>query len=287
MQPRCFVAGPHLDCPPPAHPADAWLVTNAHDVVTAVNRFIDEGASAIKCYFRLPRDLIAVACDTAHTRGVPVTAHLELIDADEAIRAGLDGIEHVTSFGTALAEPDDATRFRAAVQRDNEARRKERYWLWNRLDLDRSPRVKPLIDLIVSKGIFVSPTLAVFERRHTDRGATEMEARAFTNMVKFVGMCHRRGARIVVGSHTTVPHAERGWAYQRELELLEEAGLTRMEVIQAATLQNAHYFRIEDRLGTIEPGKLADLVLFEGNPLKDGKAFRKIRRVMLNGNWVQ
>ena len=286
LQPRCFVAGPHLDCPPPAHPADAFLVSNVVDVTSAVNRFIDEGASVIKCYYRLPADFINAACIAAHKRGVPVTAHLELVDALEAIEAGLDGVEHVTSFGTALAEPKDAEAFRSAVRKDNEARRKERYRLWSRLDLDRSPRVRPVIDLIVRKELILSPTLAVFERRAGDRNVTEMEWRGFENMLKFVGLCHRAGAKIVVGSHTDVPHASRGWAYQRELELLKECGLSNAEVIRAATEQNARYFRIEDRLGRIESGKLADLVLVDGNPLKDLDALRNVRGVMLNGNWV-
>jgi len=286
LEPRCFVAGPHLDCPPPAHPADAFLVSNAVQVTSAVNRFIDEGASVIKCYYRLPPDFIAAACTTAHKRGVPVTAHLELVDAREAIQAGLDGVEHVTSFGTALAEPKDAEAFRSAVNQDNEARRKERYRLWSRLDLDRSSRARLLIDLIVKKKVALSPTLAVFERRPGDRGATEMEWRGFENMLKFVALCHRAGARIVVGSHTQVPHAQRGWAYHRELQLLHECGLSNSEIISAATLENARYFRIEDRLGSIEPGKYADLLLVEGDPLKDIDALRNIRGVMVNGNWV-
>jgi imidazolonepropionase-like amidohydrolase len=285
-QPRCFVAGPHLDCPPHAHPQDAFAVTNADEARRAVNRFVDEGASVIKVYYRLPIELIVVACKTAHQRGVPVTAHLELVDADAAIRAGLDGVEHVTSFGTALAEPDEAERFREAVAADNEARRKARYELWSRLDLRASPRVRPLVDLIVKRRVFMSPTLAVFEKRRGDRGISEVEARGFENMLEFVRLCHRGGARIVVGSHSTVPKAERGWAYQRELELLAECGLTPMEVIAAATRNNADFFRVSDRLGTIEPGKLADLVVIDGDPLKDMQALRRVERVMLNGRWI-
>ena len=63
-----------------------------------------------------------------------------------------------------------------------------------------------------------------------------------------------------------MPHAKRGWAYQRELELLVESGLTPMQAIVAGTLENAKFFRASDRLGSIEPGKLADLVLVEGDP---------------------
>ena len=105
-------------------------------------------------------------------------------------------------------------------------------------------------------------------------------------MLKFVAHAHRAGVTIVVGSHSDVPKAARGWAYQRELELLAECGLSPADVVHAATLNNARYFRIEDRLGSIEPGKLADLVLIEGDPFKDSGAFRQVKRVMLNGQWV-
>jgi imidazolonepropionase-like amidohydrolase len=285
-QPRCFVAGPHLDCPPHAHPQDAFAVTTADETRRAVNRFVDEGASVIKVYYRLPLELIAVACQAAHDRSAPVTAHLELVNADAAIRAGLDGIEHVTSFGTALAEPDEAERFRKVVAADNDARGKARYELWSRLDLGASPRVQPLIDLIAQRKLFLSPTLAVFERRRGDRGVSEIEARGFENMLEFVRLCHRGGVRIVVGSHSAVPKAERGWAYQRELELLAECGLTPMEVITAGTLNNAGFFRISARLGTVEPGKLADLVVIDGEPLKDIRTMRRVERVLLNGRWI-
>ncbi|HEY0456360.1 MAG TPA: amidohydrolase family protein [Verrucomicrobiae bacterium] len=284
-QPRCFVAGPHLDSPPHAHPLDAFTVTNAEQTRLAVNRFIDEGASVIKVYYRLPLNLMEVACKSAHARGVPVTAHLELVSAADAIRAGLDGIEHITSFGTALADPVDAERFREAVAADNEARRKARYELWSRLDLEQSSRVKPLLQEIMKNKIFVSATLAVFERRRGDRGTSETEVRGFENMLKFAGMCQRAGATLVVGSHSSVPKAERGWAYQRELELLAECGLSPAEVLAAATLNNARYFRTGNRLGSTEHGKLADLVLLRANPLENVANYRKVDRVMLNGRW--
>jgi Imidazolonepropionase and related amidohydrolases len=158
--------------------------------------------------------------------------------------------------------------------------------MWSEIDLD-SPRVKEALDLIAKRGVYISATLAVFERREGDRNATETGVRGFKNMLKFVGMAKRAGARVVVGSHSNVPHAERGWAYQREMELFVESGMAPMEAIVAATMENARFFRIDDRLGSVEAGKLADLILVEGDPLKDFGALRRIRRVMLNGKWVK
>jgi len=282
--PRLFLCGPHLDSPPPAYPNDSYIVRDADETRNAVNRFVDEGASAIKVYFRLPLALMKVAIETAHSRGVPVMGHLEIVDARDAINAGIDGIEHATSFGTALLPLRDAEKYRQAMLADNKARVEGRYKMWNSIDLT-TPQAKALFKLIVDRGVFVSPTLAVFERQPGDKDTGSVHVHAFKQMEAFVGMANKAWAKVVVGSHSDVPHAKRGWAYQRELELLVESGLTPMQALVGGTLENARYFRIDDRLGSIEKGKQADLVLVEGDPLKDISNMRRIKRVMLNGIW--
>jgi len=284
--PRLFLTGPHLDTAPPAYPANSLLVNDPEEARAVVNRLVDEGATALKVYFRLPLATIRAVCETAHQRNIPVTAHLEIVRADDAIEAGLDGIEHVTSVGTAIADPMDAEKFRQAVTADNNARNEGRYQLWSRIDM-ASPRVGRLIDLMVRRGVFFSPNLAIFERRAGERGATEMHAKACENMRRFTGMARRAGVRVVVGSHSNVPFAETGWAYQREMELMRESGMTPMEVIVGATMENARFFRADSRIGSIESGKLADLVLTEGDVLSDISSMRRMRRVMLNGAWIR
>ncbi len=283
--PRIFLCGGHLDAAPAVHPDQAVVVQDADHARRAVADHVSKGASAIKIYFRLPIQHIRAACESARQQGVIVTAHLELVDADEAIAAGVRGIEHVTSFETCLADPEDAKNFKSLVHADSSTRRKERYRLWARINLEHSSRVKSLLDTIVDRGVFVSPTLAVFERRAEKQGTAAAEVDGFANMVRFAGMCHRAGARVVVGSHTSAQFAARGRAYQRELELLVQAGMSPLEVITAATLQNARFFGIADRLGTIELGKTADLLVVDGNPATDIAAMEKVHRVMLNGNW--
>ena len=283
--PRLFLAGPHLDTYPPAYPADSYIVKDAGEAALAVTKFARQGATVIKVYYGLSLDMIREVCSTAHTYGLPVTAHLEVTDARDAIDAGLDGIEHVTSFGACLIPMRYAETYKQNVLADNNARRRGRYEVWASLDLETNRAADSLIRFLARKKTFVSPTLAVFERR-SDRGDT-IEVKGFSNMLKFVGDAHHEGVRMVVGSHSFVPYAELGYAYHREMELLHEAGLSNMEVIVAATLENARFFRIEERLGSIEPGKLADLVLVEGDPLQDISAMRNVKQVMLNGAWVR
>lgn len=283
--PRIFLSGPHLDMPPPAYPSDAVLVRDPMETERTVNRWIDLGASAIKVYFRLSLDLIRVACETAHTRGVPVTAHLEIVPADQAIDAGLDGIEHITSVGNALIPDRASEAYRREMLADNGYRRTGRYRMWESIDL-KHPRVSRLLDLIVNRGVILSPTLAIFERQANDPEVEEFQVKGFQKMMEFTGMAARAGARVVVGSHSSVPYAEQGEAYFREMELLAESGLTPMQVIQGATALNATFFRMSDRLGTVDSGKIADLILIDGDPLEDIRNMRRVQRVMLNGRWV-
>ncbi len=283
--PRLFLTGPHIDTYPPAHPDNSYLIKDAIEGELAVNRFADIGATAIKVYYGLSIGMIKSICDAAHNRGIPVTGHLETTNAADAILAGMDGIEHVTSFGTVLLPMRETEKYKQLIAADNEARERGRYEVWNSLNLKKNSAVQPLIELMVEQKTFLSPTLAVFEKQF-DKGDS-IEVIGFANMVKFVGMAKKRGVRIVVGSHTWVPYAENGYAYYRELELLKEAGLSNMEIIVAATMENARFFRVDKRLGSVEKGKLADLILLSKSPLEDIKSMRSIKKVMLNGVFIE
>ncbi len=284
--PRVFLCGGHLDAEPPAWPDQAVVVGSNQQAIAAVNQHVDRGASAIKVYMHLPLGFIESACSAASARGVPVTAHLELIDADQAIRAGVVGIEHITSFGTCLAEPEHAQEFKQALIEDSAARHVWRPRLWQRVSLDNNPRLEPLLELIVQRQTFISPTLAIFEARADEKDATPEQVVAFANMMEFFALCHQRGARIVVGSHTAAPYASRGKAYVREVELMAQAGMSPLSIITAATKNNAIFFGAHDRLGTIEAGKQADLIIIDGDPTERISDLDKVDRVMLGGHWV-
>jgi len=305
--PWLFLSGPHLDMFPPAYPDDAYIVRDALEAVNQVNKMCDAGSTVIKVYFRLPPGIIREICKTAHGRGIPVTAHLETTEAIEAIEEGLDGIEHITSFGLSLQTKREGEKYRQLVFADNNARKQGRYDVWKNLDIN-GPMADSLTRFLVRKGTFITPTLGAFEYQMPHGGKDSNQSInlsgpqkpgfsiehdgdtskliAFNNMKALTAKLKRGGARIVVGSHSVIPYADLGWAFQREMELLVESGISNSEVIVAATMENARFFRIDDRLGSIEKGKIADMVLVKGNPLKNIKDARNIVKVMLNGNWI-
>ncbi|SHE64546.1 Imidazolonepropionase [Fodinibius roseus] len=285
--PRMFLTGGHLEGFPPVWESQAVVVRNHAHARQAVYDHVENGATGIKLYFKLPLDYYEVIMDAASKRNVPVMAHLELVDADDAIRAGLEGVEHVTSFGTALAGPKESRTFKKRVNAEYGARREERFRLWSTIDVE-SDRVQEVIELAVENDVIMTPTLSVFERYQGDEGVKDFHVKGYRNMVRFVEKAYRSGMRIALGSHASVPHADSGWDYQHEMELLvNEVGMDPMDVITSSTMGNARYFRTEQRLGSIEAGKLADLLLIEGRPDEDIAAMKNIGRVMLNGTWIE
>jgi imidazolonepropionase-like amidohydrolase len=171
------------------------------------------------------------------------------------------------------------------VLADNSARRNGRYEIWSNIDIN-GKAADSLIRFLVRKKTFVDPTLGAFEYQASGK-TDSVKLNGFNNMKKFTGKLRRNNVNIVLGSHSMIQYAEKGWAYQREMELFSESGLTNSQIIVAATMQNARFFRIEDKLGSIEKGKIADLVLVKGNPLENISDAKNVVKVMLNGVWVR
>jgi imidazolonepropionase-like amidohydrolase len=285
-KPRLFLSGPHLDGSPPAYPNDAYVVRDEAEAIRQVNEVANQGSTVIKIYFRTPPGLIKAITDAAHKRGIPVTAHLEITEAKHAIEAGLDGIEHITSFGLSLTPKREAEKYRQSMLADNNYRKQGRYEAWAAIDLN-SAAADSLTRFLVKKGTFISPTLAIFEYQPGKGAIDSIKLKGFDQMMKLTSKLQKGGVNIVVGSHGMVPYAEKGWAYQREMELFVESGMSNSAVIHAATMVNARFFRIEKELGSIEKGKLADMILVRGNPLEDIKVMRNIEKVMINGVFVR
>jgi hypothetical protein len=288
--PRMALAGPHIDGERPAYPLDAAVARDPDEARLVAERNIADGATALKIYFRLPLASATAVVRVCRAHDVPCTAHLEIVDARDLLPAGLDGIEHITSFGTSVVPFRRAERYRQAVLADNGARQDGRYALLADADL-AGPDARRRYDVLGRTKPFVNPTLAVFEvrsgtARTGGRQNAAIDGKGYSQMKALTLAAFRHGARLTLGGHSTVPFAGRGEAPWREMELLVEAGLTPLEAITAATRTSAASLRRPADLGTIEAGKLADLLVLDQDPSRDIRAIRSVQRVMSGGAWI-
>ncbi len=124
----------------------------------------------------------------------------------------------------------------------------------------------------------VSRRLSVGTMKIVDAAAQKRYEASYANMVAFVGQLYKAGVPLVAGTDDM-----EGFGVQAELELLVQAGLTPAQALQVATRNGARYTRTSHERGSITTGKLADLVLVDGDPTKNMADIRKVAAVITRG----
>jgi len=278
-----------------------------------VDRYKDHGSDFIKVYSLLPRDVYFAIADEAHKRGIPFAGHVPYsVTAAEASDAGQKSMEHL--MGVEVACSSEERKLAAQIPHSfldvlrTDARALETY---------DDAKAQSLFARFVKNGTWQCPTLTVLRMnaflddpqfRSDDRlkyipkilradwepgtngllkGATPEDWATlrvkFQRELKFVGTMHRARVGIIAGTDVMNPYCFPGFSLHDELALLVEAGLSPMEALQASTKEAARFMGQLDRRGTIEPGKIADLVLLDHDPLADIHNSRSIRAVVLAG----
>jgi imidazolonepropionase-like amidohydrolase len=221
-----------------------------------------------------------------------VTGHVPNgMDARAAIEAGMDQINHV-QYLPGLMVPKVEREAGAPLP-----------------PFDAStPEAKAMLEFLVQHHTVIDPTLAIFEwalhpssvpfasiepgaakvaRELRDPiensgvpdAAAERTRAQLLQYIAIVGALHKAGIPVVAGTDQVVP----GHSLHREIELYVQAGFTPLEAIQAATLVPAQVMHEDKELGTVEAGKLADLIVVDGDPLADIKALRRVVGVIARG----
>jgi len=271
LGPRLFLSGPPLDGFPRAA---NWFpgpgARTAAEAETAVGKLADDGVDVIKLYRRLNTTVAKAAVDEAHHRNLPVTWDYQwnYRYLAGAINSGVDGLEHVY-----YSERTSATEYEQLAESIGASR----LWFDPTLVAFRPPDDSVSQDTDFDR---LPPSVPRFWRSLFWPMETDSE---FATMKGFVRRVHRQGGRLLVGTDSPVKYVAPGYAVHHEMLLLAECGLTPVEVLLAATRNAAEALRKQADLGTVEVGKLADLVLVNGNPLKDLRATRSVRWVVLNG----
>jgi imidazolonepropionase-like amidohydrolase len=305
--------GPHMDVTAPYLQGKSPLFMQMYQLKDAADarRFVahwaDAGATSFKAYMHITRAELKAAIEEAHKRGLKVTGHLCSVTYPEAIEAGIDDLEHGFMVNTDLAKD----------KKPDECPLKETFAFIDHAEPD-GPEAKALIEKLVAHKVAITSTMPVFENSLPNRPPlnpramdslsaeartaymyarnraagqpADAAARVTRNFQRGLAMEHafaKAGGLLIAGCDPTgnggtIP----GFADLREVELLVEGGFTPVEAIRVATLNGAVYLGRDKTVGSLEPGKNADLFIVGGDPsttiadiehvelvFKDGVAF--------------
>ena len=275
-------------------------VTTADQARQHVAYWAGQGATSFKAYMQISRVALGAAIEEAHQRSMKVTGHLCSVTYSEAADLGIDNLEH--SF---LA----ATDFVSDKQPDTCPGQGRGQQTVNAVDENGAP-FKALVAKLIAKGVALTSTLTVFEtftpgrplppglevltpqlkeqfeQTHA-RTAQDKESIYRTLLPKAMALERafvRAGGTLVAGTDPTgsggvIP----GYANQRQLELLVDAGFTPLEAIRIGTMNGARYLGRDKTIGTIAVGKQADLVVLNGDPSTFIADLRKVEVVFRQG----
>jgi len=261
----------------------------------------DMGATSFKVYMHITRAELRAVVDEAHKRGLTVTGHLCSVTYREAADIGIDDLEHGLMASSDFVPDKQPDRCPPGDQRNRALAA---------LDINGA-EAQGLIAHLVRNGVALTSTLTVFETSVPGRpvapaGALDAMspqardqymrawARAqtagrdvverFERALAFERAFAQAGGLLVAGTDPTgFGGVVAGYANQREVELLVEAGFTPEQAIQIATQSGARFLGIDAQVGTITAGKMADLIVVRGNPAEQIRDVRNVEIVFKTG----
>jgi len=306
--PRIFTSGPMLDGPKPRFPSSIAIST-PDDARRAVADFKRRGADFIKLQSLIPRDAVFAIADEAKKQHIPFEGHVpDSVRAREMSEAGMKSFEHLIGIfeGSSPAEDDflkgSKTEARFLETYDPEraeklatALAKNHTWQCPTLVWERGGNLIDVADF--SKDIRAKYVPAAWKietwKRFTDEitqgygdDNLAVRKRFLEKELEVVRLLHKNGVPFLAGTDTPPGvYIFPGFSLHEELQRFVAAGFTPLEALQTATINPAEFFGIADRLGSIEAGKFADLVLLRANPLTDITNTQQIAAVIANGRY--
>lgn len=305
--PRLHMAGVIVDGDPPARPY-YLTATNGEEGRGVVDRLQEMGADFVKVYDGVFPEAFHAIVEEAAGRGLTVAGHVpDAVGPVAASVAGITTLEHADELGFHVTNSKPP----AGSDVDSGAHPLARMRAFEHYDEQKAGAV---IEAFAGNGTAVVPTLqtvhvlarygpedfeeGVLARLVSDKqkrerlddlphDVTEREQasleRAYRNLRKMLARMNAEGVTLLAGSHAPIPLIPYGYGLHQELARLSEAGLGHAEALRTATLHPARVMGRVDELGTVEEGKLADLVLLDADPLEEIRNTRRVRAVVIDG----
>ncbi len=278
---------------------DGWMPNNLHlnrpttpdEARQLVQQEVGKNPDLIKIWIddrggtwpKLTPDLYEAIIDEAHKHGLKVMAHMHYLeDSKELIRRGLDGLAHsvrdkeVDDEFLKLAKENGVTQITTLVAHSAT------------LAYADGPDFldDPGLPVLFPSHVLETVGGREYQERRANSPTIGETRKLYEIAVRNTAKIAAAGIPIAIGTDSGGPGRFQGLSEHREMELLVKAGLTPMQVIQAATIKGAQFLGLEDKYGTLEPGKIADFIILNANPLEDIRNSRKIDSVWMNGTQV-
>jgi hypothetical protein len=278
-------------------------VDTADQAIQDVDWYADHGYAQIKIYSSIKPELVPIMADHAHARGLRVSGHVPaLMSARQFVEGGADEIQHLNFIVlnflfSEVKETRNPNRFTKVAERARE------------FTTDKS-EVRDFINFLEQHHTVLDPTISVFEglfcgdpsaitpgleeivprfppqvRRAIRSGALEVPPdkqaayhEAFPAMLRLLKAINDAGVTIIPGTDALA-----GYTLHHELELYARAGIAPSEVLRMATWTPALVMGVNKDCGVIAPGKLADMILVDGDPTKNIQDISRITTVIKGG----
>jgi imidazolonepropionase-like amidohydrolase len=326
VAPRIWAAGEIIDGTPPYVSGMMLSVKNGAEARQAVDQNKERGSDFIKVYSYLSREEYFAIADEAKKQGLTFVGHVPYtVSAAEASDAGQKSLEHADGVLLASSREENQIRKTVLdgvpQSHTSELKAFELYFVdehYLPIKSYDAQKAAALFERFKRNGTWVCPTLIVTrqvtlanEEQYTgalteryEPAATRDAWRKFMKEIDFppeeraklkevyeklvavVRDMQRAGVGILAGTDEPVAYVLPGFSLHEELEIFVSAGLTPLEALQTATLNPARFLGREQDLGTVEKGKLADLVLLSADPLLDIHNTSKIEGVFANGQYL-
>jgi imidazolonepropionase-like amidohydrolase len=287
--PEIFTAGVLLNGPQIAIPFVEAQISTEEQAREEVRHQAEAGVDFVKLYVGLQPNLVKAAIEEAHSQGIRVIGHLYMTSWTDAANLGIDALTHGVPVNPFLLPSGDK---REQFLENGGGPFEHFLWL-DLVDLN-STEIEEMVNALVENGIPVDPTLSIYQAMLKDDGDDDADdgfsdpqnQLRWAKVLQLTKIMYDNGVQILSG--TDIPNfgLVPGASLHNELELLVEAGIKPVEVIKIATNNGATALGIDDRVGTIQPEKQADMIILSENPIENISNTKEIEAVLVDGRFA-
>jgi hypothetical protein len=294
---------------------EAIGIGTAEEARKLVIEYKRQGMDFIKAYDFLPREVYLAIDDEAKRQKISVAGHVPLsMKVTEVSDLGQISIEHNTGIFLACSVNEDSLRV------EQQELSKTSFGASLRQQIERKAmatfdeqKAKSLFARLVRNGTWMCPTMILSPATNAQKPESEIQMKyipptmqqawrnvisrldsntaarkiGFQKKLEIVNLMHRTGVRLLAGTDFNQPYVFPGFSLHEELELFVKTGLSPIEALRTATINPAIFLNKEKELGSIEKGKIADLVLLDANPLENISNTKKIYAVIVKGKLLE